>query len=469
MKNITQGFAKSILLVAMSSVVFTSCGKTDIAAQVSAPAVGGATSGLPSGGNDYAGGDSNHQYDDMLPVEQSPDQPLDTPEPLPAPQTPVEPGQTFAVKAVGNTTSFAVPRLSKYIQLNGVYVYIHLTWQPVNGAAEYWIYKNTIPEWNEVRRENAFATVEAKDSRGLNSGLAGYKDGLAAPNLKDGNLWDRIKRGFQSVTLRPNVDYVYKIVAVDANGIPMSQSEVTTGSAMGAVAAPQMLEALNTNTVNPKLPWKRSNDGGLPPHGYYVSLFPSVQGITRGVLPSTSLAVWGTYRDSGYKSNYDVVYGKHKSNLLSYAGALPFDITFDLKPGAKYSWSVVSIRTNANNIANATQISRSWGGFGHLQVSPNARPANPNTEADLVSQRLRSQRVNQQRAPYPTYNRQTVPQNRYPAQNYNQNYNQYPAQNNYGGYPAQNYSQYPAQNNYGGGYPAQGYNQYPQQQRRRYN
>lgn len=461
MKNFTHGFAKTLLLVTASSMVFTACGKPDLASQVSAPAVGSATgggAGAGTGGNAYTGPTTTNQYDDMLPVEQSPEQPLDTPEPLPAPQQPVQPGETFEIKAVGNTTAFAVPQFSKYVQLNGVYVYIHLTWQPVNGAAEYWIYKNTIPEWNEVRRENAFAIVEAKDSQGYNTGLAGYKDGMAAPNLKDGNLWDRLKRGFQTVTNRPNVDYVYKIVAVDANGVPMSQSKVTTGRAMSSVGTPMIMDAVKTDTVKPVLPWRKGTDG-LAPDGYYVSVFPSVQGLTQGILPPTSLAAWTTYMNYQRSSVQQVTYGKSKGNLLSYAGVLPFDITFNLKPGAQYSWSVISIRTNTGNMQTATQISRTWSGFGHFQISPNAQPVDPreNPEAEAVAaQRLNSQST--YGGGYPSYNSYNSGYNT----GYNSGYSSYPQQTSTG------YPSYPAQQTYGNTYPQQGYNTYPQQQRQRY-
>lgn len=465
MKKVTNTFAKTLLLATMGSVIFTSCGKADLASQVSAPAIGNAQgAGGTGGGNAYTGPTTNNQYSDMLPVEQSPEQPLDTPEPLPAPQQPAQPGEVFQIKAVGNTTAFAVPQISKYVQLNGVYVYIHLTWQPVNGAAEYWIYKNDIPEWNEVGREKAFAIVEAKDSQGYNTGLAGFKDGMAAPNLKDGNLWDRIKRGFQTITNRPNVDYVYKIVAVDPNGIPMSQSSVTTGRAMSSVSTPVMLDAAMTSTVTPVLPWKKSTDG-MEPHGYYVSVFPSVQGLSQGILPPTSLAAWTTYMNNQYNSVQQVTYGKNKGNLLSYAGVLPFDITFNLKPGANYSWSVISIRTDTGNMQTAKQISRTWSGFGHFQIAPNAKPVDPrqNPEAESVA----AQRVNAQRT-YPNYPTNTgynsynagtqYPQTTYPQQSANYG-NAYPTQT---GYPAQQ----TGYNQYGTAYPQQAYGAYPEQRQR---
>ena len=472
MKKVTNTFAKTLLLATMGSIIFTACGKSDLASQVSAPAVGNAQGAGGSGGNSpYTGPTTNNQYSDMLPVEQSPEQPLDTPEPLPAPQTPVQPGEVFEIKAVGNTTAFAVPQISKYVQLNGVYVYIPLTWQPVNGAAEYWIYKNDIPEWNEVSREKAFAIVEAKTAQGYNSGLAGYKDGMAAPNLKDGNLWDRVKRGFQTITNRPNVDYVYKIVAVDPNGIPMSQSKVTTGRAMSSVSTPIMLDAAKTSTVTPVLPWRKGTDG-MEPHGYYVSVFPSVQGLSQGILPPTSLAAWTTYMNNQYNSVQQVTYGKSKGNLLSYAGVLPFDITFNLKPGANYSWSVISIRTDSGNMQTARQISRTWSGFGHFQISPNAKPVDPreNPEAEAVA----AQRVNAQRA-YPNYPANTgynsynagtqysgYPQTSYPQQSssYNNYGSSYPAQT---GYPAQ---QTGYNNQYGSAYPQQAYGAYPEQRQR---
>ena len=459
MKMFTHGIAKTLLLVTASSMVLTACGKQDLASQVSAPAVGSATGAGAGGGNAYTGPTTNNQYSDMLPVEQSPEQPLDTPEPLPAPQQPAQPGEVFEIKAVGNTTAFAVPQFSKYIQLNGVYVFIHLTWQPVNGAAEYWIYKNNIPEWNQVTREGAFAIVPAKDSQGRSTSAEGYKDGMAAPNLKDGSLWERLKRGFQSVTNRPNVDYVYKVVAVDANGVPMSQSKVTTGRAMSSVGTPIMLDAASTNTVKPVLPWRKGTDG-LQPDGYYVSVFPSVEGLTQGILPPTSLAAWTTYMNYQRSTVQQVTYGKSKGNLLSYAGVLPFDITFNLKPGAKYSWSVISIRTDTGNMQTAKQISRTWGGFGHFQISPTAVPVDPreNPEAEAVA----AQRVNGQGA-YPNYNSYS---------SYN-SYNSYPQQQTSAGYPSypaqqSSYNQYGAQQGYGSSYPQQGYYTYPQQQRQNY-
>lgn len=265
------------------------------------------------------------------------------------------------MRAVSNTTAFAVPRFSKWFQINGTYVYVHLTWQPVNGAKEYWIYKDKLPDFKEARRDTAQAIVQAGFAR------SGYKDGLEPPNLKTGSLWDRLKRALATVTNRPGQMYSYKVIAADSNGLPISETTTVQTVPLPGISSAAMDPAGDINTRNPLFTWKDAQSGTRP-DGYYVSVFPSVQ-FTGETIPPTSLAYWSAFRPVGTNV---ARYGEDNANLTAYQGSRPFDVTFDLQPSKSYSWTVVGIMTDTHDMRTANAISRSWSGFGHFQIAANA-------------------------------------------------------------------------------------------------
>lgn len=355
-----------LTLALISASLLSACGRhvpmvTDVqAGQPSGNAPASPITGSPT--NNFG---SDPGYGSTLPQPQAPQDPIDTPSPLPAPQNPVKPGEPMIAKAVSNTTAFAVPQISKWFQVNGVYVHNDLSWQPVQGAAEYWVFKGQLPTFQEARRELAYAIVPA--------GFAGsgFKDGLQPPNLKSGDIFERIKRSFNSITNQPGVTYNYKVIAVDRNGVQMSESGVVAATALPAVSTAVMDQAQDVNTLNPLFTWKAAQQG-VQPDGYYVSVFPSVQ-LSGGSLPPTSMALWTVFRPRG---THVVRYGQDSANKVSYSGTLPFDITFNLGAGKNYSWSVVSVKTDTGNMKTAKAISRSWSGFGHFQLAANATGGN---------------------------------------------------------------------------------------------
>lgn len=365
MSKIQKKSTQFLLLGAMgaSLLLNTGCGRTT-------PNVtelngsGGASAGTGSGitspnapTNNFAG----DNYSSQLPQPTPPQDPIDTPSPLPAPSNPVKPGEPIVMKAISNTTAFAVPQISKWFQVNGVYVHVDLSWQPVTGAAEYWIFKGKIPQFQESRRELAYAVVNS----------SGFKDGLQPPNLKSGDIWERAKRVFNAMTNRPGVTYEYKVVAADANGVPMSESPVVKTVALPPISAPSLASIEDNNTLTPLFKWTVGNQG-VKPEGYYVSVFPSVA-ISGGSLPPTSFAFWTTYRPDG---KTEARYGNDSSNKSSYSGTLPFDITFNLGAGKQYSWSVVGIKTDTGDMRTAHAVSRSWSGFGDFSITPDAGGVN---------------------------------------------------------------------------------------------
>lgn len=366
-----QSKISQLALLGVLGLSLTACGGVKTP-NVTDPA-GATAPASSSGGNSYQApvGDYGSTLPqptmaDQLPPDQSPQQPLDTPEPLPAPSNPVQPGAPFQMKAVANTTAFAVPRISKWFTVNGTYVHIALTWQPVSGAKEYWIYKDQIPDFKEARRETAQAIVQA----GFAS--VGYKDGLEPPNLKAGGLWDRLKRAIGTLTNRPGQMYTYKVIAADGNGMPMCESNVVQTVPLPAISSATMDPVEQNNTSNTRTPlftWKDAQSGTRP-DGYYVSVFPTVQ-FTGETIPPTSLAYWTTFRPTGTNV---ARYGQDNANLTSYQGTKPFNITFDLQPTKAYSWTVVGIMTDTHDMRTATAISRSWSGFGNFAISATAPP-----------------------------------------------------------------------------------------------
>lgn len=439
--------SRLLLLSIVSASLFAGCGGNVPA--VTDAGSGGTPAAQPDltspGGFESPVGGYDSTLPQPLPPDAAPQEPLDTPEPLPAPSTPVQPGQPMILRAVANTTAFAVPRFSKWFQINGVYVYNHLTWQPVNGAAEYWIYKDRLPEFGEARRDTAHAIVNAGFAR------SGYKDGLEPPNLKTGSVWDRLKRAIGTITNRPGVTYTYKVIAADANGVPMAESPVSTTVPLPAISSATMDAASDVNTVNPLFTWQDAKQGTMP-DGYYVSVFPSVQ-FTGESLPPTALAYWSTFRPTGTNV---ARYGEDIANLSSYKSTRPFDISFDLQPSKNYSWTVVGIKTDTGDMKTANAISRSWSGFGHFQIAANATMPAPRPVTSQNVGSYNAPRYNQPAYGQTTYNSQNAYAQQYPQQ---QAYGQttYNSQNAY----AQQYGQtYPQQQ----AYPQQQQQQYPQQQ-----
>lgn len=365
MKNSLKTFTQVLVLGTISSsLLLTGCGRSNMPS-VTELADGGA--GSPAGNTSPitspTGGFNSYDpnYSSQLPQPAPPQDPIDTPSPLPAPSNPVQPGEPIIMKAISNTTAFAVPQISKWFQVNGVYVHVDLSWQPVNGATEYWVFKGQLPQFQEARRELAYAIVP----------VSSFKDGLQPPNLKSGDIWERAKRVFNAVTNRPGVPYEYKVVAADPNGIPMSESPVINTVALPPVSAPELTGASELNTLTPGFAWKTGTQAAKP-DGYYVSVFPSVQ-LSGGSLPPTSFAYWTTYRPDGKNL---ARYGNDSSNTTSYAGTLPFNINFNLGAGKKYSWSVVGIKTDSGDMRTAKAVSRSWSGFGHFELTPDAGGSN---------------------------------------------------------------------------------------------
>lgn len=309
-----------------------------------------------------------------------PQQPLDTPEPLPAPKKPVKRGKTPIFKAISNTIHFSLPP-TKYFKASWDFVYMKLSWQPVEGAKEYWIFKGQMPHFEEARREFAYKVIPAGRSNEFN-------DGLEPPNLSGGGFWDKLKRVAKSLVNLPGIPYTYKVIAVDANGLPMNESKKVTTAALPPIQTPTLTAPVpnkgqnngNVNnvpmvpTVTPQFKWKDDLSGGRKPDGYFVSVFPSVD-FRSGALPPSSLAYWSTYRTyaSGKNGEHTARYGNDKVNSSNYKGTLPFDITFNLRPGGYYSWTVISVKTDSGDMRTAKAISKSWSGFGHFRVDPKAK------------------------------------------------------------------------------------------------
>lgn len=320
-----------------------------------------------------------------------PQTPVDIPDPPPAPQKPVQPGEPIIAKAVSYTNNFSLPIQS---QIRATYVYIHLTWQPVINAREYWIYKNTLPAFSEANRNNAYAIVKAGSS------LSGFRDGLQPPSFSGGNIWDKIKKAVQSLTNLPGVTYKYKVVAADLEGNPISESSIIQTTPLPAIPAPILQQPQDLNTVKPLFIWKDGSEASVDPRvnaavyaqnkakssgtpmynlytnqssavdGYFISVYPSFN-FSQG-LSATSFAYWSSYRSA---KNKIIRYGDSRENATSYPGTLPFDISFPLQPGKRYVWTVSAILTDTKDMRTAKAVSKSWGGFGEFTIDPNAQPS----------------------------------------------------------------------------------------------
>lgn len=306
-------------------------------------------------------GDNNNDGMTDLPQE-----PTDLPEPIPAPTNPVAPGQPIGIKAIAKTTAFILPLGG----IKGNYINIELTWQPVSGAKEYWVYKNLVPPKEQANKGTAYKILKAE---GLISTL--FIDGAIPPSFQGGNIWDKIKKGFSAVNLKAGVEYKYKVFAADADGNIIGESDAAVTVPLPPIAAPINIQVADTLTPKPVFKWESAQ--GAEPDGYYVSVFPPINFGKDQLQQGTSfgLSYWSTYRNSSVK---EARYGSQSDNAVSYPGTLPFDINFPLKSGARYSVSVTGVKTDSNDMRTAKAISKSWSESKIFSIgTPAAQQQNP--------------------------------------------------------------------------------------------
>ena len=362
MKNETRNLIGRFIisaLIASTLATANGCGRgaavlTDPLANVADGQNGATDPGTttdPGTDTGYTPGDTNSDgYSDL------PQNPVDTPEPLPAPTTPVQPGQTMILRAIPTTLH------AMFGKVEFKYVYTHLTWQPVNGATQYWIYRDTLPMFSEATKNNAYAVIKS------GSLLSGYYDGALPPNMLTGSIGQTLKNLFKAVTNLPGSSHNFKVIAADATGNVLGESSPVKASSLPLLPLPK-LNVPTTDTTAPLFTWADANiSTGIQPDGYYVYVYPAVMSGVQFTMP-TSFALWGTYRDA---MNKLARYGDTADNVTTYMGTLPFNITFALKPAASYSWTVVSTKTDTGNMKTASSISKAWNGFGNFTIKSTA-------------------------------------------------------------------------------------------------
>jgi len=307
-----------------------------------------------------------------------PTEPTDTPEPASAPKTPMaaDAGVPMAIRAVAKTTSFVAP--ASLGGIKGNYVTVELTWQPVIGAKEYWIYKTALPTKENAMKQTAYKVVDAQGYLG-----ALFLDGAVPPSLAKGNIWESIKRGFSGITLKPGQEYKYKVFAVNEDETVIGESDAATTVPLPPIAAPVKLrfdpssyDTMNKLTVTPSFVWDKSD--GLEPDGYYVSVHPPILFGKQAADQQGSFgyAYWSTFRSSATKI---ARYGSQSDNATAYPGTFPFDVTFPLKLNSRYSASVTSVKTDTNDMRTAKAISKSWSDSMIFTVGGgDLAPTNPN-------------------------------------------------------------------------------------------
>lgn len=318
-------------------------------------------------------GDNDNDGQSDLPQE-----PVDIPEPLPAPTQPVNPGQPITAKAIGKTTSYVLP----FGGVNGTYVNVEVTWQPVNGAKEYLLFKNILPTKEQVSKGQAYKIIKAD---GLLSTY--FLDGAQPPSFQGGNIWDKIKKGFGGYTLKPGVEYKYKVFALDMDGNVIGESDAATTIPLPPIAAPADIKVSETHTTTPLFEWASTN--GVAPDGYYVSVHPPIlfgkQAATQ--QGSFGYAYWSTFRKEQTKV---ARYGSQSDNLAAYPGTLPFNVNFGLKMQNRYSVSITGVKTDTNDMRTARAISKSWSDSKMFTVgmataptptTPGSGTADPNAPA----------------------------------------------------------------------------------------
>ncbi|MFN8672277.1 MAG: hypothetical protein U0457_09400 [Candidatus Sericytochromatia bacterium] len=321
------------------------------------------------------------KYDKEIPGSEQtemPTEPTDTPEPAPATKTPMaaDAGVPMAIKAVAKTTSFVAP--ASLGGIKGNYVTIELTWQPVIGAKEYWIYKTALPTKENAMKPTAYKVVSAQGYLG-----AYFLDGAVPPSLAKGNIWESVKRGFSGITLKPGQEYKYKVFAVNEDEAVIGESDAATTVPLPPIAAPVNLnfdissyDSMNKLTTTPSFKWDKSD--GLEPDGYYVSVHPPILfGKQAADQQGTfGYAYWSTFRSAATRI---ARYGSQSDNATSYPGTFPFDITFPLKMNGRYSASVTSVKTDTNDMRTAKAISKSWSDSKIFTVGGgDLAPTNPN-------------------------------------------------------------------------------------------
>lgn len=333
-----------ISLLALGIATTSACGRGKPAVTPSTPASGN-PGGEPVPEDPVTPGDGDNNGQSDLPQE-----PTDTPEPLPAPTQPVAPGQTIGAKAIGKTTSYILPVGG----LKGTYVNIELTWQPVTGAKEYWIFKNQIPTKEQAQASKG-AAYKVVAANGILSTM--FIDGVIPPSFSGGSLWDKVKKGFQAVTIKPGVEYKYKVFAADETGTVVAESDAAVTIPLPPIAAPTNIKISETNTIKPLFQWEATQ--GVAPDGYFVSVHPPISfgkdAAPKGV--SFGYAYWSTFRKEETKL---ARYGASSDNTVAYPGTLPFDVNFPLKLQNRYSVSITSVKTDSNDMRTAKAISKGW-------------------------------------------------------------------------------------------------------------
>lgn len=332
-----------ISLITLGIATTASCGRGTPTKPSASAAPSGAPAGEPVPEDPVMPGDGDNSGQSDLPQE-----PTDTPEPLPAPTKPVPAGEPIGIKAVGKTTSYILPLGN----VKGTYINIELTWQPVIGAKEYLIYKGSAPPKEQANKGTAYKVVQAN---GLISTM--FIDGVIPPSFTGGNIWDKVKKGFGALTIKPGVEYKYKVFALDEAGNVIGESDSAVTVPLPPVAAPTNIKVSETNIVKPLFQWESTE--GLQPDGYYISVHPPIsfgkQAAPQGV--SFGYAYWSTFRNERTKA---ARYGSQSDNLSAYPGTLPFDVNFPLKASSRYSVSITSVKTDTNDMRTAKAISKGW-------------------------------------------------------------------------------------------------------------
>ncbi|RZK25580.1 MAG: hypothetical protein EOO43_05155 [Flavobacterium sp.] len=184
-----------------------------------------------------------------------------------------------------------------------------------------------------------------------------FIDGVMPPSFSGGNIWDKIKKGFQAVTLKAGVEYKYKVYATDVDGNVIGESDATATIPLPPIAAPTNIKVSETNIAKPLFEWETT--AGTAPDGFYVSVHPPIsfgkQAAPQGV--SFGYAYWSTFRNEKTKL---ARYGSQSDNLAAYPGTLPFDVNFPLKMQNRYSVSITSVKTDSNDMRTAKAISKGW-------------------------------------------------------------------------------------------------------------
>ena len=277
-----------------------------------------------------------------------PAEPTDTPDPLPAPTNPVPANTPMIARAVSKTVTYQMPLTT----FKATYITIEVTWQPVVGAKEYWVFKDALPTKAQANKEGAYAIRQAKGWVGT-----GYIDGVMPPSMSGGSFWDKLKKLGSAITIKAGKEYKYKVFAVDTDGNIIGESDSSSTIPIAAISAPKNIRVTDTNTIKPLFEWDTGS--GDKPDGFFVSVFPPVYfGKDKFEIPSVEgFAYWSTFRIEATKV---ARYGDLSENAVAYPGLLPFNISFDLKKNYRYTVSITSVKTDTQDMRTAKAISKSW-------------------------------------------------------------------------------------------------------------